>query len=276
MGYCPQFDAITELLTGREHVEFFALLRGVPEKEVGKVLWEPESQTCLFDTLYLTASGNPRPCPCLYFSLSPGGGRGRVGIHRVGCRERVQAPPHEPLLSLYPQRYLRLESCPTRQLSYVIVRKHDWQYWTRQKSKCPLSLSRLVSGQFANWALWSMERNTPATIVEATNESSPQPWLWLVGLLWSFWWVSVRGRWRLFFCGEWVWLVWSHIQAGHRMLGMVTAGQSAVFCRTVLEKQREASPTEHPGWLCRTFPGSQIDMLQACCFLAWDSPYMYG
>ncbi|XP_074136153.1 phospholipid-transporting ATPase ABCA1 [Sminthopsis crassicaudata] len=37
MGYCPQFDAITELLTGREHVEFFALLRGVPEKEVGKV-----------------------------------------------------------------------------------------------------------------------------------------------------------------------------------------------------------------------------------------------
>lgn len=37
MGYCPQFDAITELLTGREHLEFFALLRGVPEKEVGKV-----------------------------------------------------------------------------------------------------------------------------------------------------------------------------------------------------------------------------------------------
>lgn len=44
MGYCPQFDAITELLTGREHVEFFALLRGVPEKEVGKVLWAPASQ----------------------------------------------------------------------------------------------------------------------------------------------------------------------------------------------------------------------------------------
>ncbi|XP_038625429.1 phospholipid-transporting ATPase ABCA1 [Tachyglossus aculeatus] len=37
MGYCPQFDAINELLTGREHVEFFALLRGVPDKEVGKV-----------------------------------------------------------------------------------------------------------------------------------------------------------------------------------------------------------------------------------------------
>lgn len=37
MGYCPQFDAINELLTGREHLEFYALLRGVPEKEVCEV-----------------------------------------------------------------------------------------------------------------------------------------------------------------------------------------------------------------------------------------------
>lgn len=57
MGYCPQFDAITELLTGREHVEFFALLRGVPEKEVGKVLWALESQPASFGilTAYLMA-----------------------------------------------------------------------------------------------------------------------------------------------------------------------------------------------------------------------------
>lgn len=57
MGYCPQFDAITELLTGREHVEFFALLRGVPEKEVGKVQWVPGSQPASFGilTVYLTA-----------------------------------------------------------------------------------------------------------------------------------------------------------------------------------------------------------------------------
>ncbi|XP_053180211.1 phospholipid-transporting ATPase ABCA1b isoform X1 [Scomber japonicus] len=34
MGYCPQFDAINELLTGREHLELYAILRGVPEKEV--------------------------------------------------------------------------------------------------------------------------------------------------------------------------------------------------------------------------------------------------
>lgn len=34
MGYCPQFDAINELLTGREHLELYAILRGVPEGEV--------------------------------------------------------------------------------------------------------------------------------------------------------------------------------------------------------------------------------------------------
>ncbi|XP_067375140.1 phospholipid-transporting ATPase ABCA1-like isoform X2 [Channa argus] len=34
MGYCPQFDAINELLTGREHLELYAILRGVPETEV--------------------------------------------------------------------------------------------------------------------------------------------------------------------------------------------------------------------------------------------------
>ncbi|KAG7454028.1 hypothetical protein JOB18_047376 [Solea senegalensis] len=34
MGYCPQFDAINELLTGREHLELYAVLRGVPEHQV--------------------------------------------------------------------------------------------------------------------------------------------------------------------------------------------------------------------------------------------------
>uniref|UniRef100_A0A8C9V6W6 ABC transporter domain-containing protein n=1 Tax=Scleropages formosus TaxID=113540 RepID=A0A8C9V6W6_SCLFO len=36
MGYCPQFDAIDELLTGREHLELYARLRGVPEKDVAE------------------------------------------------------------------------------------------------------------------------------------------------------------------------------------------------------------------------------------------------
>ncbi|XP_053734672.1 phospholipid-transporting ATPase ABCA1-like [Synchiropus splendidus] len=34
MGYCPQFDAVNELLTGREHLELYAVLRGVPEDQV--------------------------------------------------------------------------------------------------------------------------------------------------------------------------------------------------------------------------------------------------
>uniref|UniRef100_A0A3Q2YZG1 ATP binding cassette subfamily A member 1 n=1 Tax=Hippocampus comes TaxID=109280 RepID=A0A3Q2YZG1_HIPCM len=41
MGYCPQFDAVNELLTGREHLELYAILRGVPGKEVCDVSGEP-------------------------------------------------------------------------------------------------------------------------------------------------------------------------------------------------------------------------------------------
>uniref|UniRef100_A0A803TLI3 ATP binding cassette subfamily A member 4 n=1 Tax=Anolis carolinensis TaxID=28377 RepID=A0A803TLI3_ANOCA len=37
MGYCPQFDAIDDLLTGREHLRLYARLRGVPAAEVEKV-----------------------------------------------------------------------------------------------------------------------------------------------------------------------------------------------------------------------------------------------
>uniref|UniRef100_A0A8C4ILN6 P-type phospholipid transporter n=1 Tax=Dicentrarchus labrax TaxID=13489 RepID=A0A8C4ILN6_DICLA len=37
MGYCPQFDAISDLLTGREHLELYARLRGVQEESVARV-----------------------------------------------------------------------------------------------------------------------------------------------------------------------------------------------------------------------------------------------
>ncbi|XP_072306658.1 retinal-specific phospholipid-transporting ATPase ABCA4-like isoform X1 [Eucyclogobius newberryi] len=37
MGYCPQFDALDELLTGREHLHLYARLRGVPECEISRV-----------------------------------------------------------------------------------------------------------------------------------------------------------------------------------------------------------------------------------------------
>lgn len=48
---------------------------------------------------------------------------------------------------------------------------------------------RLVSGQFGNWASWSMEKSMLGTIAEATSASSRRPWHWLAGLLWCFWWV---------------------------------------------------------------------------------------
>ncbi|XP_073705778.1 retinal-specific phospholipid-transporting ATPase ABCA4 isoform X1 [Garra rufa] len=37
MGYCPQFDALDELLTGREHLYLYARLRGIPESEINRV-----------------------------------------------------------------------------------------------------------------------------------------------------------------------------------------------------------------------------------------------
>jgi len=36
IGYCPQFDAIIGALSGKEMLELFAYLRGVPSSEVNK------------------------------------------------------------------------------------------------------------------------------------------------------------------------------------------------------------------------------------------------
>lgn len=37
IGYCPQFDALIDDLTGRETLKIFALLRGIPNDEIGRV-----------------------------------------------------------------------------------------------------------------------------------------------------------------------------------------------------------------------------------------------
>jgi ABC-type multidrug transport system ATPase subunit len=40
IGYCPQFDVIFPLLTAREHLLFYARLRGIPERHAEKVcIW---------------------------------------------------------------------------------------------------------------------------------------------------------------------------------------------------------------------------------------------
>ena len=36
IGYCPQFDALNPLLTGREHLTLYARLRGLTENSVQK------------------------------------------------------------------------------------------------------------------------------------------------------------------------------------------------------------------------------------------------
>ncbi|XP_071800403.1 phospholipid-transporting ATPase ABCA1-like isoform X2 [Asterias amurensis] len=38
IGYCPQFDALNDLLTAEEHLAFYARLRGVPEEDIKKVV----------------------------------------------------------------------------------------------------------------------------------------------------------------------------------------------------------------------------------------------
>ncbi|XP_058158936.1 retinal-specific phospholipid-transporting ATPase ABCA4 [Dasypus novemcinctus] len=63
MGYCPQFDAIDDLLTGREHLYLYARLRGVPAEEIERVAdWSIQSLgLCLYaDCLAGTYSGGNR------------------------------------------------------------------------------------------------------------------------------------------------------------------------------------------------------------------------
>lgn len=34
IGYCPQFDALDPMLTAREHLTFYARIRGVPSEKI--------------------------------------------------------------------------------------------------------------------------------------------------------------------------------------------------------------------------------------------------
>ena len=38
IGYCPQFDALFELLTGREHLELYARIKGIAEEDIENVV----------------------------------------------------------------------------------------------------------------------------------------------------------------------------------------------------------------------------------------------
>ena len=38
IGFCPQFDALFDLLTGREHLELYARIKGIAEEDINKVV----------------------------------------------------------------------------------------------------------------------------------------------------------------------------------------------------------------------------------------------
>lgn len=101
MGYCPQFDAITELLTGREHLQFYSRLRGVPEEETPRV--QPTAQPppspsspILTSTLTLTG-GSMGHCQAGFgTTCRPPGGHIQWGqqAQAVHSHSPARQPPH--------------------------------------------------------------------------------------------------------------------------------------------------------------------------------------
>ncbi|CAG7823740.1 unnamed protein product [Allacma fusca] len=63
LGYCPQFDACIDELTGRETLTFFAQLKGIPEEKINELV-KRTSETLLFrqylDKQFATLSGGSR------------------------------------------------------------------------------------------------------------------------------------------------------------------------------------------------------------------------
>jgi ATP-binding cassette subfamily A (ABC1) protein 1 len=49
IGYCPQFDALLDLLTVREHLELFGRLKGVPEKQLNSKVKKKMSELRLLE-----------------------------------------------------------------------------------------------------------------------------------------------------------------------------------------------------------------------------------
>ena len=56
VGYCPQFDALFDLLTGREHLNLYARIKGVPEELIPKLVDSKISEMDL--TQYADRSAN--------------------------------------------------------------------------------------------------------------------------------------------------------------------------------------------------------------------------
>ena len=51
LGYCPQFDATIEEMTGRETLRMFANLRGLPEHSIETVIEDLTEKLLLVDSI---------------------------------------------------------------------------------------------------------------------------------------------------------------------------------------------------------------------------------
>lgn len=49
IGYCPQVDALDDLLTGEEHLYFYGQIRGISKRELGAV--RKSCRSCYFSKL---------------------------------------------------------------------------------------------------------------------------------------------------------------------------------------------------------------------------------
>uniref|UniRef100_A0A2K6FXD3 ATP-binding cassette sub-family A member 2 n=1 Tax=Propithecus coquereli TaxID=379532 RepID=A0A2K6FXD3_PROCO len=105
LGYCPQFDALFDELTAREHLQLYTRLRGIPWKDEARVVrWALEKLelTKYADKPAGTYSGgNKRKLstaialigyPAFIFLVSAGEGAGRSG-RRVSPCSRLTLPP---------------------------------------------------------------------------------------------------------------------------------------------------------------------------------------
>uniref|UniRef100_A0A8C3MYN4 Uncharacterized protein n=1 Tax=Geospiza parvula TaxID=87175 RepID=A0A8C3MYN4_GEOPR len=77
IGYCPQFDALLEHMTGRETLSMYARLRGIPERYIGSCAWANRgpSSGLVFPVLLLGLC----PHSCLPFSRKLSAGIALIG-----------------------------------------------------------------------------------------------------------------------------------------------------------------------------------------------------
>jgi len=57
IGYCPQFDALFDVMTGRQHLELYARIKGVPEDEVSAIVQQKIEQMDLVKYCERAAGG---------------------------------------------------------------------------------------------------------------------------------------------------------------------------------------------------------------------------